>query len=69
MMPHEYRTNKRTTPPARPDTKTVVDYQVHKSHHFIPADDVLECSDCTVRPYNDGAKLPCPEDTGHGGPE
>ena len=68
MTDHQRDTSTRL-PDYYTNTKTVSGYMVHRSHHFIAADDVLECSTCTVRPYNDGAKLPCPEDEGHGGPE
>ncbi len=38
-------------------------WDVHPSHHFAPVygDDNVECTQCAVRPYNDDAKLPCPE--------
>lgn len=42
-------------------------FGAHLSHHFIAADDVLECANCMVRVYNDEAKLPCPESEARNG--
>jgi len=59
------REPKKATPPWR----MVFGWETHPTHAWAPADDIIECADCCVRPYNDEAKLPCPSERGTGGPE
>ena len=57
---HEWYANK--------PMRLVFGWEVHPTHVWVPNDDILECGDCCVRPYNDEAKQPCPE-PGTGGPD
>ena len=56
----------RVTTPKPPPYRIVFGREVHPTHHWAAADDILECADCCVRPYNPEAKQSCPERGTHG---